>query len=92
MRDDLGKLAWFDAVVEREVEVVGHFSRLITRDEGSHGNDATVSWRERRAFPQIAKRALRVLLERRHHHPNVVNRTHRLRLLWPGARLVPLSK
>ena len=28
----------------------------MTRDEGRHGNDAAVSWREIRALPQIAER------------------------------------
>jgi hypothetical protein len=32
-RDDLGNLAWFNAVVECDVDVVGHLDRLVARDQ-----------------------------------------------------------
>jgi hypothetical protein len=34
VRDDLGNLAWLDAVIERQVEMVWHLDRLITRAQG----------------------------------------------------------
>jgi hypothetical protein len=45
MRDDLRKFAWLDTIIERRVEMVWHLDRLITCDQGCHGNDAAVSWR-----------------------------------------------
>ena len=53
MRDDLGNLARFNPAMECEVEVVGHLDRLVARDQGRDGNNAAVSWRERRSFPQF---------------------------------------
>jgi hypothetical protein len=77
MRDDLGDFAWLHAIVEREVEVVRHLDRLMTRDQGRHGNDAAVSWREIRALPQITeKKALRVSFKRRRDHPNILKCQH----------------
>ncbi len=51
MRDDLGNLARFNAVIQCEVEIIGHLDRLVARDQGGDGNDAAVPWREARAFP-----------------------------------------
>src|SRR2546426_12413728 len=45
MRDDLGYLTWLDAIVESEAEMGRHLDRLITRNQGCHGNDAAVTWR-----------------------------------------------
>jgi hypothetical protein len=45
MRNDLRKFAWLDAIIERQVEMVGHLDRLITRDQGCDGYDAAVPCR-----------------------------------------------
>jgi hypothetical protein len=42
MGDDLGNLARFDAVIEREVEIAGHLDRLVARNQGANGDDAAV--------------------------------------------------
>ncbi len=55
MRNDLGKLARFDAVVECEVEIVGHLDRLIARDQCRERNDAAVSCVEPESFPEFDK-------------------------------------
>jgi hypothetical protein len=34
MRNDLRKFAWLNAIIERQVEMVGHLDRLITCDIG----------------------------------------------------------
>ena len=48
MRDYLRDLAGFDAVMERQVEMVGHLDRLVARDQGGKRNDAAVPWRDTR--------------------------------------------
>jgi hypothetical protein len=42
MRNDLRDLAWLDAIIERQVEMIWHLNRLITRDQGCDGYDAAV--------------------------------------------------
>jgi hypothetical protein len=44
MRNDLRKFARLDAIIERQVEIVGHLDRLIPSDQGGDRYDAAVSW------------------------------------------------
>jgi hypothetical protein len=77
VRDDFGNLACFDAIVERPVEIRRQLRRLIARDQDRHGNEAAIARRWPGAFPEIAKKdALRVPLERRRDHPNIIKRAH----------------
>ena len=92
MRDDLGNLAGLHAVIEREVEIGRHLDGLAARDQGGERNDASVSCRQARAFPDIAeKTVLCVLLECRRDHPHILKRQLRLRA-WRGFYLVRLSR
>src|SRR5690242_1634486 len=81
MRDDLGNLAWLNTVIEREVHVVGHLNRLVSRDQSCESNNAAISRRKTRTFPQFGKRPLRVLVKRWSHHSGVVYDLHQFRLL-----------
>ena len=51
MRDDLRNLAWLPAIIKCKVEIIGHFNRLVARDQGRDGNNAVVAWLEAGAFP-----------------------------------------
>jgi len=51
MRDDLRNLARFNAIIKGEIEIVGHFNRMVPGDQGGDCNNAAVAWREARAFP-----------------------------------------
>src|SRR6516225_11250460 len=79
MRNDLGYLAWFNAVVQRQIEMVGHLDRLVPRDQSGDGDDTAIPRGEPRTFPQFGKRTLRVLLQRWRHHSAVGYCLHRLR-------------
>ena len=45
MRDDLGNLACFYAVIERLVEMRRQLCRLIARDQNRHGNETAIARR-----------------------------------------------
>src|SRR6516162_4136988 len=77
MRDDFRNLSWFNAIVECNVEVVGHLDRLVSRDQGGNCNHAAVSWRQAGTFPQLSKRALCVLLKGWRYHCGLVQGLHR---------------
>src|SRR5882762_3270766 len=80
MRDDFGDLTRLDAAIERTRHVVRHVDRLIAGDEDRERNDAAIAWRKARSFPYVAeKTTLRVLLEGRRDHPDIVKRQHWLR-------------
>ena len=68
----LGDLARFDAVIERQVEMVGHLDCLVARNQCGKRNDAAVAWRETGAFPYIPEKAvLRVLIKRWSDHSDI---------------------
>ena len=74
MRDDLRDFARFDTVVEREVEMRRHLDRLVACDQRCEGDDAPVAWGEARPLPHITEKcALRVPLECRRYHSNIVS-------------------
>ena len=84
--------AGFDAVIERQIEIVGHLDGLVARDQRGERDDAAVAWRETRALPHLAeKTVLRVFIQRRGDHPDIVTRQRRLRA-WRGLRRVRLSR
>jgi hypothetical protein len=75
MRNDLGKLAGLDAVVERPVEIVVHRQGEIARNKRRDRDDASVAWAEARTLPDLAvETILGVLLEGRCHPPHVIRR------------------
>ena len=75
MRDYLGDLTRFDAVIERQVEVARHLDRLVARDEDGERHDAAVPRRKTRALPQVAQKSvLRVLLKGWGDRPDLVKR------------------
>ena len=72
--ESLGRL---HAIVEREVEIVRQFDRLIARDERGDRDDATVARRQSRSLPEIAEHdALRIFFEGGRDGANVFGRGH----------------
>ena len=72
--DSLGRL---HAVVEREVEIVRKFDRLIARDERGDRDDAPVPRRQTRPLPEIAEHdVLRIFFEGGRDGANVFGRGH----------------
>ena len=64
--------ARLDAVIQRQRDVVWHVDGLVARDQRGQSDDAAVAWREARALPQLGDGALRVLVECRSDHPEIV--------------------
>src|SRR5262245_57793824 len=58
VRNDLGDLGRFDAVVERETEIVRQLDSLVASDQRRDGHDATVARRKPGPFPQVAQNNL----------------------------------
>ena len=91
MRDDLGNLAGLDAILERQIEMVRHLDRLISRDQRRQSHNAAIPRRQPGALPQVAeKRTLRVSRERGRNLPNVVERWYRWKTIWSLHRCCPL--
>jgi hypothetical protein len=55
MGNDLGNLAWLDAVIEGQVQIFGQFDHLIARDQGRDRDDAAVARLKSGALPEISE-------------------------------------
>jgi hypothetical protein len=73
MRDDLRKLRRLHAVVERKLQVIPQRDRLIAPDQRRDRDDAAIAREKAGALPHLAEQAiLRILVERRRNHLNVL--------------------
>src|SRR5687767_2840466 len=80
MSDELGNLGGLDAAVQRDVQVIRHFGRVVARDQRRERHDAAVARRKAGTFPNLAEQAfLGVLLQRGGY------RSYVLGLRCPGA-------
>ena len=83
MRDDPGDLGRLDAIVERPLELACHIRGLVAGDHRRQRDDAAVAGAEPGTPPQVGKRSLRVLLERRCNLSNIVERLGVQHVLGP---------
>ena len=73
VRDHPGYLARLHAVIEREVEIVGHLDRLVAGDHCGERHDAAVAGAKIGPLPEVAeKTVLLVMLYRRGDRPHIV--------------------
>jgi hypothetical protein len=73
MRDDFGKLGRLDAIIERPVEIRRQLRGLITRDQGGDRDEATISRRQVRAFPNLADGRFGITLKCGRHRANRIS-------------------
>src|SRR6516225_10927661 len=73
MRDDFGKLGRLDAIIERPVEIRRQLRGLITRDQRGDRDEATISRRQIRAFPNLAEGRFGITLKCGRYHANRVS-------------------
>ena len=79
MSNCLGNLGGLHAAVEREVEIVRQFDRLIARDQGRESDDTAIARRKARTLPEITKQnALGILFKSGCDGTNVFWRNHGL--------------